>query len=145
MKVPMYMSFDEQRVKLNLYIYGNGFSKSLVKQGQTEMSAWGMELIICKGVLMSLSHTLNSIKIRELNLWIDHSCLAGFPGSCHSVIWKLFGELLFCAIPQALGRWGAGDSGVIQSPSLRACIWKGGKSLNSRREDWGRRLGSDYS
>lgn len=67
----MYMSLDEQRVKLNLYIYGNGFSKSLVKQGQTEISAWGMELIVCKGVLMSLSHTLNSIKIRELNLWIN--------------------------------------------------------------------------
>lgn len=31
--------------------------------------------------------------------------------------------------------WGAGDSGVIQSPSLRACIWEGGRSLNSRRED----------
>lgn len=35
----MYVSFDEQRVKLNLYIHGNGFSKSLGRQGQTETSA----------------------------------------------------------------------------------------------------------
>ena len=43
----MHVSFDDQRVKLNLYIYGNGFSKSLDRQGQTEMSAWGIELTIC--------------------------------------------------------------------------------------------------
>lgn len=65
----MYVSFDEQRVNLNLYIYGNDFSKSLGRQGQTEMSAWGIELTICgEGVLRSPGHVLNSIKIRALNL-----------------------------------------------------------------------------
>ena len=67
----MYVSFDEQRVNLNLYIYGNGFSKSLGRQSQSEMSAWGIELTICgEGVLRSPRHTLNSIKIRALNLWM---------------------------------------------------------------------------
>lgn len=31
----MYMSFDEQTEKLELYMYESGFSKSLVKQGPT--------------------------------------------------------------------------------------------------------------
>lgn len=67
----MDVSFDEQRVNLNLYIYGNGFSKSLGRQGQTEMSAWGIELTICgEGVMRSPRHMRNSIKIRALNLWM---------------------------------------------------------------------------
>lgn len=36
MEVPLYMPFGDQRdLKLKLYIYGSGFSKSLVKQDQT--------------------------------------------------------------------------------------------------------------